>query len=93
MFVCFFNNKFYSKNLPPQVESTITSNDDQWKALLTEQTIVIDADTFKGLCKQNCFVKNLLMDILVECKVYFTHEAVSVDCEITLQVALKYGEL
>ena len=27
---------------------------------------------------------------LVECKVYFTHEAVSVDNEITLQIALKY---
>jgi hypothetical protein len=35
----------------------------------------------------------MFMDILVECKVYFTHEAVSVDCEIILQVALKYGEL
>ncbi|CAF4324198.1 unnamed protein product, partial [Adineta steineri] len=64
------------KNLAPQVETTVSSNDDKWKALLNKQPIVIDADTFKGL---------------LECKVYFTHDAVSVDCDITLQVALKNG--
>ncbi|CAF0955109.1 unnamed protein product [Adineta steineri] len=64
------------KNLAPQVEPTVSSNDDKWKALLNKQPIVIDADTFKGL---------------LECKVYFTHDAVSVDCDITLQVALKNG--
>jgi hypothetical protein len=35
---------------------------------------------------------NSYVFILVECKVYFTHEAVSVDSEITLQVALKYND-
>ncbi|CAF0949450.1 unnamed protein product [Adineta steineri] len=64
------------KNLAPQVEPTVSANDDKWKALLDKQPIVIDADTFKGL---------------LECKVYFTHDAVSVDCDITLQVALKNG--
>ncbi|CAF2858872.1 unnamed protein product [Rotaria sp. Silwood2] len=62
------------KNIAPQVESSISSIDEQWKALPAKQTIPIDADTFKGL---------------LECKVYFTHEAVSVDSGITLQVALK----
>ncbi|CAF5018786.1 unnamed protein product, partial [Rotaria sp. Silwood1] len=61
------------KNIVPQVESSISSIDEQWKAIPKKQTIPIDADTFKGL---------------LECKVYFTHEAVSVDSEITLQVAL-----
>ncbi|UJR26957.1 hypothetical protein I4U23_008264 [Adineta vaga] len=66
------------KNIPPQDDSAITAENDKWIALLTKQAITIDADTFNGL---------------FECKVYFTHEAVSVDCEITLQVALKNGFL
>ncbi|CAF4753734.1 unnamed protein product, partial [Rotaria socialis] len=67
---------FILKNILPPVESTMSSKDEQWKALLEKQVIPIDADAFKGL---------------LECKVYFTHEAVSVDSEIILQVALKNG--
>ena len=60
--------------------------------MLTKQAIVIDADAFKGLCKIP-FVSSLFsFVILVECKVYFTHEAVAVGSEITLQVALKYED-
>jgi tetratricopeptide (TPR) repeat protein len=64
------------KSILPQVDSIASSKNNQWKALLIKQSIIIDADPFKGL---------------LECKVYFTHEAVSVDSEITLQVALKNG--
>ncbi|CAF2034081.1 unnamed protein product [Rotaria magnacalcarata] len=67
---------FLLKHILPPVESTISSKDEQWKALPEKQAIPIDADTLKGL---------------LECKVYFTHEAVSVDSEIILQVALKNG--
>ncbi|CAF3839479.1 unnamed protein product [Rotaria sordida] len=62
------------KNIIPQGKSTISSINEQWKALPTKQKISIDADTFKDF---------------LECKVYFTHETVSIDSEITLQVAIK----
>ena len=78
-----------SKNTLPQLEST--TNPDQ--APLTKQVIPIDAETFKGLRKARSHHLSLTaIDILtlVECKVYFTHEAVSVDNQITLQIALKY---
>lgn len=67
------------------------SKEEQWKALPAKQTIPIDADAFKGLCKNSFagFLLIIIILILVECKVYFTHEAVSVDSEIILQVALK----
>lgn len=47
---------------------------EQWKSVSRDQPIIFDADTFKGL---------------LECKVYFTYEAVSIDNEIILQIALK----
>ncbi len=60
----FLNNKFYFKNILPQIDSTQSSKDEQWKALLTKQTIVIDADIFKGLCKKNSFEIYLSIVIL-----------------------------
>jgi hypothetical protein len=80
------------QSILPQADPTLASKTDQWKAALTNQSIIIDADTFKGLCKTNFSCSLFLSFVLVECKVYFTHEAFSVDSEINLQVALKYED-
>ncbi len=60
----FLNNKFYFKSILSQINSTQSSKDEQWKALLTKQTIVIDADIFKGLCTKNSFEIYLSIVIL-----------------------------
>ena len=79
------------KAIPPRSDPMIAGVAEKWTTASTKETIGIDADTFQGLCRAIKSLDNScsIPSVLVECKVYFTQEAVSIDSEITLQVALK----
>jgi len=64
------------KNQPIQLDPSIDTQKKQWPMSFKEETIVIDADPYKGL---------------LECKVHFAHELVSIDSVVTLQIAVKCG--